>query len=262
MVEALRSGDTFASAAASHPEAFPPYYLGILELRRADRQPRHRPRPARGLHRAGHRRPAQDDLRPRSTRRSSSCMSIVTVVILAAFVLPRFKVFFTSLHAKLPLPTRMLLAASGFVTDWWYMLVGGSLAVTVAARWSSRRARKARAGDARLDVPAAAGARRPAPDRHPRAVLPHPVLDDGAGVGASRGDGRSPRTPPTTRSFTAASNGIREQMLRGQGLAGPLAQTGLFPTAARQMFRVGEETGTLDRPARSPRPLTTTVSST
>ena len=30
MSEALRSGETFASAADAHPEAFPPYYLGIL----------------------------------------------------------------------------------------------------------------------------------------------------------------------------------------------------------------------------------------
>ena len=33
---------------------------------------------------------------------------------------------------------------------------------------------------------------------------------------------------------------------RGEGLAGPLTATGLFPGAARQMIRVGEETGTLD----------------
>ena len=35
--------------------------------------------------------------------------------------------------------------------------------------------------------------------------------------------------------------------MEGKGLAGPLAATGLFPVAARQMFRVGEETGTLDQ---------------
>ena len=39
---------------------------------------------------------------------------------------------------------------------------------------------------------------------------------------------------------------VREEMIEGQGLAEPLARTGLFPGAARQMFRVGEETGTLD----------------
>jgi type IV pilus assembly protein PilC len=39
---------------------------------------------------------------------------------------------------------------------------------------------------------------------------------------------------------------VRDQMMEGEGLAEPLSRTGLFPGAARQMFRVGEETGTLD----------------
>ena len=52
---------------------------------------------------------------------------------------------------------------------------------------------------------------------------------------------------PTTPSTATDSTHIREQMMEGQGLADPLAETGLFPGAARQMFRVGEETGTLDK---------------
>ena len=39
----------------------------------------------------------------------------------------------------------------------------------------------------------------------------------------------------------------REAMLRGEGLAQPLADTGLFPAAARQMIKVGEDTGSLER---------------
>ena len=35
-------------------------------------------------------------------------------------------------------------------------------------------------------------------------------------------------------------------MLRGEGLAQPLGETGLFPGMVTQMMRVGEETGTLD----------------
>ncbi len=38
----------------------------------------------------------------------------------------------------------------------------------------------------------------------------------------------------------------REAMLEGEGIAGPIAQSGLFPAAAVQMLRVGEDTGTLD----------------
>ncbi len=37
-------------------------------------------------------------------------LSIVTVIVLTGWVLPKFRTFFDSLHAKLPLPTRMLLA--------------------------------------------------------------------------------------------------------------------------------------------------------
>jgi type IV pilus assembly protein PilC len=39
----------------------------------------------------------------------------------------------------------------------------------------------------------------------------------------------------------------RDSMIRGAGLAQPIAETKLFPAAARQMIRVGESTGTLDR---------------
>ena len=35
-------------------------------------------------------------------------------------------------------------------------------------------------------------------------------------------------------------------MIRGEGLARPIAATGLFPAAGRQMIRVGESTGSLD----------------
>ena len=50
----------------------------------------------------------------------------------------------------------------------------------------------------------------------------------------------------TNAMFRRGIGTAREAMLRGEGLAGPLAQTELFPTAARRMFLVGESTGTLD----------------
>jgi type IV pilus assembly protein PilC len=47
---------------------------------------------------------------------------------------------------------------------------------------------------------------------------------------------------PAARALLRA----REQMLRGEGITEPLADTGIFPAAAMQMMRVGEETGSLD----------------
>jgi len=48
------------------------------------------------------------------------------------------------------------------------------------------------------------------------------------------------------RVFARGIGKAREQVLRGEGLATPITETGLFPNAANQMFRVGEESGTID----------------
>jgi type IV pilus assembly protein PilC len=46
--------------------------------------------------------------------------------------------------------------------------------------------------------------------------------------------------------FRVGLTEAREAMLRGEGFAKPLARTELFPSTAKQMFQVGEATGTLD----------------
>ncbi|MGE5830806.1 MAG: type II secretion system F family protein, partial [Micromonosporaceae bacterium] len=47
------------------------------------------------------------------------------------------------------------------------------------------------------------------------------------------------------RVFTRSFGGVGEAMLRGEGLAKPLADTGLFPSTAARMIHVDEQTGTL-----------------
>jgi type IV pilus assembly protein PilC len=49
------------------------------------------------------------------------------------------------------------------------------------------------------------------------------------------------------RVFQDKLDDVRTAMMRGEGFARPIAQTHLFPSAATQMMRVGESTGTLDR---------------
>ena len=48
------------------------------------------------------------------------------------------------------------------------------------------------------------------------------------------------------RVYTDALDEARTAMLEGQGLAGPISATKLFPSTATQMMRVGEDTGSLD----------------
>ena len=49
------------------------------------------------------------------------------------------------------------------------------------------------------------------------------------------------------RVYAEALAQVRDAMLEGEGMARPIIATGLFPPAATQMMRVGEETGTLDQ---------------
>ncbi len=242
MIDDLRAGDTFTAAAKSHPEAFPAFYVGILESAEltgnldtvlnqlADYIER--------------------DVEARSTLTSAliypgvvACMSVGVVIVLATFVMPRFVVFFKSLDAKLPLPTRMLMSASNFFSHYWYGILGVVIAVAVGII-TMRRSPK---GKAMLDG----------------IILKLPVL--GLLVQAAvlervcrvlssmlRAGVDLPQAMAVTADssnnavFRNGLNQIREQMMEGRGLADPLAETGIFPGAAKQMFRVGEETGTLD----------------
>jgi type IV pilus assembly protein PilC len=243
MAVQIREGDTFASAAAAHPEAFPKYYVAVLESAEltgtldkvleelADYIER--------------------DVEARSAMTSAliypavvAVMAVVTVVILASYVLPKFRTFFASLGAKLPLPTRMLLSASGFVSKWWYVIFGALLFVTIAVVVI----RRTNLGKARLDavllkIPVLGDLIQTAIIERICRVLASLVI---AGVDLPRAMAVT-ADASNNEVYKSGMNRIREQMMEGEGLAQPLMATGLFPAAAQQMVRVGEETGTLDK---------------
>ena len=242
MIDDLRAGDTFAAAAAAHPEAFPNFYIGILESAEltgnldtvlnqlADYIER--------------------DVEARSTLTSAmiypvvvACMAVVVVVVLATFVLPRFVTFFASLHAKLPLPTRMLLSATGFLSNWWFVVVGALVAFVVGCL-ALRRSQYGRAvlDGLVLKLPVLGSLVQAAILERICRVLSS-MLQAGVDLPQAMAVTADAANNAVYRSGIRQ---IREEMMEGQGLAGPLARTDLFPGAAKQMFRVGEETGTLD----------------
>ncbi len=242
MIDDIRAGDTFAAAAKSHPEAFPNFYVGILESAElTGNLDTVLNQLAEYIER---------DVEARSMLTSAMVypgvvlgMALVTVVVLAAFVLPRFEVFFKQLKAKLPLPTRMLLACSGFVSHYWYGIAGVILTVVVGFVVL----RRSKGGKAFLDslilkLPVAG-------DLVQAAVLERVcrVLSSMVRAGVDLPEAMSVTSDAANNAvYRRGLEKIREEMMEGQGLAAPLARTGLFPGAAKQMFRVGEETGTLD----------------
>src|SRR4051794_9458947 len=122
--EGLRGGEKLSDCFDRHPKIFPEFYRGILRSAELSGQlDSVLAQLAKYLER---------DLEARRKVKAAliypsmiALMSLGTVVVLAWFVLPRFKVFFAGLHAKLPLPTRILLAITDFMTAWWWALLAG-----------------------------------------------------------------------------------------------------------------------------------------
>jgi type IV pilus assembly protein PilC len=240
--DGLRRGDKLSDCFDRHPAIFPEFYRGITRSAELTGQL------DTVLDQLG--KYLERDLEARRKVKSAliypsmiAAMSVVTVVVLAAFVLPRFKVFFASLHAKLPLPTRMLLAVTDFLTHWWWAVLAG-LAAAALIVFAVVRTEAGRYGRDRffLAIPVLGTAIRfTLVERFCR------ILASMAGAGVPLPEAlRVATNSLRNRVFVRTLGHVGEAMLEGEGLAGPLAGTNLFPPTAARMLRVGEETGTLD----------------
>lgn len=240
--DGLRQGERFSDCLDRHPKIFPDFYRGIVRSAELTGE----------LDTVLGRLAVyiERDLEARRKIKSATLypavvlvMSIITVTVLAWYVLPKFKTFFNSLDAKLPLPTRMLLAVTDFLTTWWWAL-GIGVAGLVLGITLILQTEKGRYGKDKLllKVPVLGSTIQYALVERFCRILASMV---GAGVAlpeALRVAIESLRNRVYVRSLYS----VMESMLEGQGIAGPLARTELFPSTASQMLRVGEETGTLD----------------
>ncbi|HUF99425.1 MAG TPA: type II secretion system F family protein [Ilumatobacter sp.] len=242
MVDDLRNGGLFSASAAQHPQVFPNYYVGILQAAEL----------------TGRLDDSLDSLATYIAREMETrskvvgalaypmvvmVMSLFTVMILAGYVLPQFKPLFEELNADLPLPTRMMLFIARFFGDLWYVtVIGFLLFIATVVFLTTHPTGKELWQRVSLKIPIMGGIIEYAILERFCSVL-HTMLQAGVAV---------PEAMETTTQ--AVSNIVykeqldiaRQQMLEGSGFTQPLIETELFPGAARQMFKVGEETGTLD----------------
>ena len=240
--DGLRSGERFSECLDKFPKVFPPFYRGIV--RSAELTGELDTVLARL---SGY---IERDLEARRKLKSAmmyplivSAMSMVTVLILAIYVLPKFEDFFADLDAELPLPTRILMGITGFLGDWWWA-IGGGIVVLVVLFIAITRTRGGKyARDALLlKVPVLGETIQYAlVERFCR------VLASMVSAGVSLTEGLAVTTEAMrNRVYMQRLGEVSEQMLEGQGIASPLARTGIFPGTATQMLRVGEDTGSLD----------------
>jgi type IV pilus assembly protein PilC len=242
MVEDLRNGGTLSEAAAKHPEAFPPYYIGIMQSAELTGKLDETLESLSGY--------LQRELDTRSKVVGAlsypgvvMCLAMVTVVILAGYVLPQFKPLFEELDADLPLTTRSLMFIATLFSSMWYIPFSVFASFVGILMWLFKNPKGRLVKDRIvLRIPVIKG------------IIEYAILERfcrilGAMVsaGVALPEGMKTTTDATTNSVYRERLELAQiEMVEGGGFAKPLAATELFPGAAKQMFKVGEETGTLD----------------
>ncbi|MCU1393201.1 MAG: pilC [Ilumatobacteraceae bacterium] len=169
-------------------------------------------------------------------------VAVAAMIVMSVFVLPKFSGLYRSLGAKLPLPTRMLLGFTDFVTNDWPIIAGAVAAAFFMFSIVVGGARGKRRRDVAMSKLPLIG------------NLFHLIsLERFCRVLAALANAGVPLPDAITVSADSTNNAIfqrqmgivRDALMRGGGLYEPMAETGLFPVAARQMIQVGEQTGSL-----------------
>ncbi len=159
------------------------------------------------------------------------------------FIIPTFAKMFTDFGGELPLPTKLVLGASNFLTHWWWLMILGGFGASVMLQ----RYYATENGHRQIDA----------------LMIKMPVLGDVLLKGAVA---RFTRTLGTLISSgvpilagleitarTAGNKVIAEAIMsarasirEGETVSAPLKASGVFPPMVTQMIAVGEQTGALD----------------
>jgi general secretion pathway protein F len=166
-----------------------------------------------------------------------------SIFLILNFVVPRFATIFDDGHMKIPLPTEIMLEASKVVREWWWIVALVLIAIVGSFRTYIRTpAGRSWWDDTRLKLPMIGDALRKAEtSRFARAM----ATLVGNTVPLVQSLHISAGILYNTR-IAKSLNDVAQGVKRGEGIAGPLARTKMFPPLAAHLLTVGEETGKLD----------------
>lgn len=238
----IQGGSSLSDSLAKYPKVFPPLYTNMVKAGEAG-----------GILESVISRLAdylENSQRLREEVRSAliypALLTLVgggAVVFLLTFVVPKFTQIFKDMGENIPLPTMALLFVSNGIRQYWWLLVGLIIILSLLFRGYIKTEAGRSQWDAwTLKLPLFGPlVRKITVSRFARTLgtllrSGVPILQALNIVKDSIGNDAVARNTVT----------IREEVKRGKGVAHPLKDSGVFPPLSVHMMVVGEETGKLD----------------
>ncbi len=237
----VRAGNPLSSALTSFPKQFPILYTNMIRAGEvAGQLPDVMTRLADFLE--------KEQVRKSQLVAAMTYPMVLIVVAISAvtglltFVIPRLQSVFKDLGSALPVPTQILLGVSGFISQYWWVIIGFIIACVVAWRlWSRTSTGQKTIDQVRLTLPILG----PITVKIVMARFTRtlgtllaggvPILDSleisSSAVGNSL----------TSKAIESAKDRVRQ----GETLASSLRETAGFLPLIVHMTAVGEETGRL-----------------
>jgi type IV pilus assembly protein PilC len=242
VLDDLERGQNLSESLVKHPKVFPSLYVDLIRVAELTGNLE-----ATLKELAGYLRRDLNTVRRVRTAMIYPAVILVVatavIIILVVFALPAFVKIFAEFRVKLPLSTRILIGIVAF-TRAWGLFIGAVVAVLAGAIVVALRTQRGLYAKDQISLklpiigPIVLSA---VLNRFARTLAM--VLKAGVPLGQTfdaviAGTGN--------KVFQRGLGTVKEQMTGGEGFAGPLLRTHLFPPMLTQMVRVGEETGTLD----------------
>lgn len=170
-------------------------------------------------------------------------VGVGSIFIILNFVVPRFASIFDDSHMKIPLPTLIMLQASHFVQNWWWVAALSLALILIGFRswigtakgrfwWDTNRLKIPMLGDALQKAETSRFARA-------MSTLVANTVPLVQSLHISAGILFNSR-------MAGALKEVAQGVKRGEGISLPLGRTKMFPPLASHLLTVGEETGKLD----------------
>ncbi len=167
----------------------------------------------------------------------------ICIVVLLIFVIPVFQGMFASVGLTLPLPTRIVIMMSDFLTGYWWAVGGGAfIAYKSIQKWYKTPDGKLALDKLMLKMPVLGDViRKSAVSRFTR------TLGTLISSGVSILDGLEITAKTSgNRVIQDAIMASRTSIAGGDTISAPLAKSNVFPPMVISMIAVGEQTGGLD----------------